>query len=250
MRKLVLGLMVAGSISVAVPRHASADLPVIDVSSLVAQAKGLFQELKSYTVELQQLQTQLQEVQWLASLATNMIHNPNLGSVMQLANMLGIQPNLPVNPYALQSLVSGYGGINNVNALVGKLSGLGGLVNGSYNTDHIYSCTDNSFTCQQQQATATSDAGVNGVAMQIYTDLTNHVQVLQGLRTQLATSTNAKDTADIQAQIQIEQTWVNNSQGQLQATALLASTQRAVNEEQANEKLNSDIDAVLAAAPK
>lgn len=233
---------------------ARAQLPVVDAAAItentIDQAKALFQDLKSYATQLQQLQTELQQVQWMASLATNLIHDPNIGSVMQLANMLGISPNLPVNPYAVQSLVSGYGGITNVSGLVGKLSGLGGLVNGSYNTDHLYTCTDNSFACQQQQATATSNAGVKGIVMQIYTDLTNHSQVLQGLRTQLGTSTNQLDTANLQAQIQVEQTWTNQQQAQLQAVTLMASTQRTVTAAQAREKLSNDISAVLASAPQ
>ena len=138
MKKWLVGVSVAACLAVAMPSDALAQLPVTDGGNLVAQAKNLLQELKSYATELEQLSQQVQQVTWLAQTAASLIQNPNLGAAMQLMNMVGLENPLPVSPYAVQGLISGYGGMNSVGGIVGKLNSLGSLVTTSYQTDRVY----------------------------------------------------------------------------------------------------------------
>ena len=177
------------------------------------------------------------------------MHNPNLGSVMGLLNALGLQNDLPLNPFAVQSLLSGYGGMGGLNGVLGQLSSLGNLVNGSFNTDHLFDCTDNSFACQQAKARAAANAGYKGIASQLYTDLANHMTSLTGLRTTLLGASDPKTVADATAQIALEHTWVSNTAAQLQAVTAIAQAQQRVNEQQADEKLSADFAAFIQAAP-
>jgi len=147
-RKLLIGTCVAAMIAYGSPAHSQ--LPVTDGGNLVAQAKSLLQELKSYATQLQQLQQEVQSVMWAAQTAQSFIQNPNLGAAMALMNMVGIENPLPINPYAVQSLVSGYGGMNNLSGLTGKLNSLNGLVTDSYSADRVYACDDGSYACARQ----------------------------------------------------------------------------------------------------
>ena len=185
MRKLIIS--VSTVIMIAAGATAHAQMPVTDTGNLVAQAKNLLQELKSYATQLQQLQQEVQSVTWAAQTAQSFIQNPNLGAAMALMNMVGIENPLPINPYAVQSLVSGYGGVNSLSGLTGKLSSLNGLVTDSYSADRVYNCADGSYACARQQQVAYSNAGIKGLTSQIYQQLTEHIPVLQSLRTQLGT---------------------------------------------------------------
>ena len=74
MRKLLIGTCVAAMIAYGSPAHSQ--LPVTDGGNLVAQAKSLLQELKSYATQLQQLQQEVQSVMWAAQTAQSFIQNP------------------------------------------------------------------------------------------------------------------------------------------------------------------------------
>lgn len=246
-------LMAGAALAVALifhPAVSRADLPVIDSASLIGQAKSLFQDLKGYAVQLQQLQHEISSDINLAMTAASLIQNPNLGAVMGLMNMVGIENPLPINPYAVQGLVSGYGGGAGIGSLVGRLNGLGGLVTTSYSTDHIYSCTDQSFSCQTLTQRGYSNAGAKGLLSKLSQDMAAHVPVLQGLRQQLGLSTDPAQRENIMAQVAIENAWAQKAQGDVQMVLAMATQQRAVEETRQDEHLTQSINSFLAAVPK
>ena len=118
MRKLFIGVSVV-MLAVAMPQVRSRSFPVTDGGNLIAQAKNLLQELKSYATQLEQLQQSPKRHVGGADGAL-FIQDPNLGTAMALMNMVGIDNPLPINPYAVQSLVSGYGGMNSLSGLTGS----------------------------------------------------------------------------------------------------------------------------------
>ena len=248
MKKLLLSMSIGTMLAVS---PAQAQLAVIDNSNLIAQAKNLLQELKSYATQLQQLEQEIQQVTWLATTAQSMIQNPNLGSVMALMGQLGLTNDLPINPNAVMGLISGYGGISsgNLGALTGALSSLNGLVNTSWTTDHVYTCTTNTFACQQQQQLASSTAGLKGTMGTLYQDLANHIQILQGLRASAGTATDPAQRENILEQVALENAWAQNTGNQLQASVGMFTAQRQANVDRENEHLTQDIEAVIAAAP-
>ena len=250
MRKWLAGTTVAVCLAIGVSSAAHAQIPVTDGGNLIAQAKNLLQELKSYATQLQQLSQQIQQVTWLAQTAASLIQNPNLGAVMQLMNMVGLENPLPVSPYAVQALISGYGGMNSISGIVGKLNSLGSLVTTSYQTDRVYTCNDNSFACQQQRRLAYGDAGLKGVTGEVYSQLAQRIPILKGLREQLSLATTPAQRENVMAQVAIENAWAQNAQGQLQTVVALAGAQQRVDANRENEHLTESIDAVLAAAPR
>ena len=110
-----------------------AELPVIDVQSIyqqiqsyVTQVKQWVQEQLSYTTQLQQLAHELQTDLSTAMLVANFIHDPSLGALMGLMGMTGLTNDLPINPSALQGLLSGYGGMSGMSGIIGTGSSLRG----------------------------------------------------------------------------------------------------------------------------
>src|ERR1700722_16021270 len=222
MRRLLL-CGVAAAMLLAGYRQACAFDVVEDIAAEVGISKQVVEEIKNGLTQLKQLQTELQSLQadlqlveQFTFLTENFVHDPSLGM----------------------------GGLSGV---VGQLSNLGNLVNGSFNADHLYDCSDNSFACQQAKTTAAANAGYKGIASQLYTDLTNHMTSLQGLRTTLLGASDPKTVADATAQIALEHTWVSNTAAQLQAVTAMAQAQQRVNEQQADEKLGADFAAFIQA---
>ena len=170
---------------------------------------------------------------------------------MALMGQLGLTNDLPINPNAVMGLISGYGGISsgNLSAVTGALSSLNGLVNTSWTTDHVYTCTTNTFACQQQQQLASSTAGLKGTMGTLYQDLANHIQILQGLRTNAGTATDPAQRENILEQVALENAWAQNTGNQLQASVGMFMAQRQANADRENEHLTQDIEAVIAAAP-
>jgi hypothetical protein len=236
-RALIAGLCLA-----ALCGPARAQIPVTDVASITqlvkqyaVQAKQLATQAQQYTAQAQQLYAQVQQLEAF-------VHDPSLGAAMGLLNQAGLGNDLPINPYALQSLTSGYGGI------MGKIGVLGSLVNTSYGQNHVYSPTDGSWNSQQLIANGNAIAGTQGAAEATYQDLRNHMAVIQALRERLLTATTPKDVADAQAQLETEILWTQSLNSQLAAIQVNYQAQVASNTQRDNESLAQGIDSFLADA--
>lgn len=239
MRKL---LLVTACLVALTGRVQAQGVPVIDAQSLIAQARQLAQEAKAYILQAQEYATQVQQYATAVEQLNAFVHDPSLGAAMGLMNRAGLDNSLPINPMAVQSLTSGYGSLASLSGILGKLSQLNGLVNSSYATNHIYTCADESYACQQQRANANALAGTQGGALSVYQDLRNHLPVIQALRERLLTARDPKDVADAQAQLQAETLWTNNLQSELQAININADAQREWRAQRDSEALNRGMD--------
>jgi len=246
MRKILLVAIIAISTGA---QHAHSQMVVTDPGNLVAQAKNLLQELKSYGAELQQLQQTIQEVQWAATTAQSLIQNPNLGQVAGLLGQLGLANDLPINPSAVMGLVQGYGGINGLSSITSAMNSLNGLVNSSWNVDHLYTCTNGSFNCQQQQEMAAGTAGLKGSMGTLYQDLANHIQILQGLRDDAGSASDPAQREHILVEAALENSWAQNTGAQLQAQTSMFLAQKQANEDRENEHLTNQIDTWIQTVP-
>jgi hypothetical protein len=248
MRKLLLTTAIVSAL-VAVPMvPARADFPVIDFTSIFQELQSYWQELQSYVTQLQQLAQELQTATQMVTMVTNFVANPSYAAAMGLMGMVGLNLDLPINPYVVQSLLSGWGGATSIGGLSGKLSGLGGLVNTSYGNNHIYTCSDNSFACAQSQQNGWSAAGHLGVLSQLYQSITDHNAVLNGLRTDMNTASPANREGVI-GQAAIENAWHTGVAAQIDAVNGMAQAQQRINAQQADEKWRQDSEAFLKSVP-
>ena len=214
---------------------ARAQIPVTDLGNLQQQIVHYGQMLMDYARQGQQLAQEAQMVATEVQTLQSFVHNPSLGAAMGLMGQVGIQNPLPVNPYAVQSLLSGQGGIS------GTLGSLSSLSNGSFSSNRIYTPNDGSFGSTEMNARANGTAGAQGIGMSIMQQLSNHIPVMQALRTQLASATTPKDVQDAQAALASEQLWAENTNGQIQAASLMYAAQKDANEERQNERLDQSI---------
>jgi hypothetical protein len=130
---------------------ARAQIPVTDLGA-IAQ---LMDQVRQGTQEIQILQQQVQQVMTLYNAVA---HVTDLGSAVGVLGLLGIQNPLPVNPYTVQSLLSGRGSI----------AGMSGTISGLFNTNfvasHVYTPTGDAYEAELMRRNATSIAGVQGLS--------------------------------------------------------------------------------------
>jgi hypothetical protein len=142
MRRAMLAVALISFTGVMPATYARADLPVIDVTAIAdavkayaVQIQQLATEIKtwvtenlSWLTELKELEEDVQIVSNLVMMVDNFIHYPSLGTAMGLMNMAGLDLSLPVDPYAVQNLLTGYSGVHSITGLTGKLSSLSSLI--------------------------------------------------------------------------------------------------------------------------
>jgi len=233
-RALLLGCALA-----CLSARVHAQTPVIDVSSLAKLTAQYGQMLKDAVTEAQQLATAAQQLQWQINEFESFVQNPSLGTAMGLMQQFGISNPLPVNPLSVQSLLSGAGGIN------GSLGALSGLADSAFGQNHVYSPTDGSWNSQQLVANGNSIAGSQGLAMAAYQQLANHIPVIQALRQDLLSATTPAQRENAMAQLQAEQAWADNLNGEVQTAALMANAEQADRAQRDNEALDQSIDNYL-----
>lgn len=262
--KIVSGVAAVAIILGLTQRPASADIPVIDFGAIaesirqeIAQDKAYLLQAKQYITEQLSWAKQVEEyavqVQQYATETEQLlafVHNPNLGVAMGLLNRIGLGDSLPLNPYAMYGLVNGFGSNGGISSVFGTVRQLSSLSGSSWTTAHVYTPTDGSWASQQVIARANGIAGVQGAAQASYADLRAHQDALQALRDRLATATNPKDVSDVQAQIEIEQAWTMNQNGQMAAINAAYHAQSDSVVQRDNEKIKQDLQEVIDTLPK
>ena len=222
----------------------------VEVDSVVADAqlvKSVLAQAKQYTMQGKQLLTEVQTTEQLVQSYNSFVQNPSLGAALGLMNQAGLSNDLPINPNALAGITSG--SAMSLSGLSGILSSLSSLSTTSYNQNHIYTCTDNSWACTQQQQHGYGLAGTSGVAQSAYQDLRNHMPVVQSLRDQAATATTPAQRENLSVAIQSEQVWNDNMLGQINAADMQAKANEATLIQQDNEKINQNIDLTIGEIP-
>jgi type IV secretion system protein VirB5 len=255
---LLMGAVVVGVIAPSGTPARAQGIPVIDFSAIAQEVQQYALQSKSWVTQnmqwaLQAQQYAVQGQQYLTEAEQYLafVHNPSLGAAMGLLNSAGLGNALPVNPNSMMALVNGFnsgGGSFNLGQISGILGSLSGLAGQSYNANHVYTPTDGSWASQQLVANGDGLAGTQGAALAAYQTLQTHAAALQGLRDHLATATTPKDVQDTQAQIALETTWTDNTNGQLAALQVLAQTQQAERVQRDNEASDRDWDQFLSAA--
>lgn len=236
---VILGVMLT------CPAHAQ-----IAVDSLVADmnaAKSLAQDLKSYALQANQFLTEAQQLSQMVQQYNAFVQNPSLGAAMGLMGQAGLGNDLPINPASLMALTSGYS--MSLSNLAGKLNVLSSLAGTAYDQNHVYTCTDQSWSCQQQQRQAYAIAGRSGIAQSAYQDLRNHMPVVQALRDRAAAATTPAERENIALGLQSEIAWNNNLAGQIAAADMQARADHDALEQRDNELISKSMADTLARIP-
>jgi hypothetical protein len=236
-KSLLAGIAV---LALAAPAHAQ--IPVTD-GGLISQG---WEELANWATELEswakQLTAMQQQLQTMLGLYNAVTHAPNVAAGLETAlGYLGLTNALPVNPWAVQQLISG----NNTN-FAGIGAAISGLVNQSWASNHVYTPTTGSFADQQMIAKANGLAGTQGLASQLYQSISEERPILQQLHDAILAAPDLKDVADLQARYQLVATDMQSKVAQFQTVQQMAATQQAVWQQQADEQDSKNIDAFIA----
>jgi len=229
-------LLFIGACALAPLASARADVPVIDGASLVQ----LLKEVQQAAQEIQLLQQQLQQVMTIYNAIS---HVTDLGTAVSALDMLGIQNPLPVNPYSVQSLLSGRSGITGMSGSIGM------LFNSNWAANHVYTPTGSSFEANLIQRGATSIAGIQGVSGQLYQSMAQRLPLMQQLQDRLAATKDPKDVMDLQARLAAEQSYIQAQGVQAQTLAMMQVAAYQDQQQERDEQRQANIDAVLAEDP-
>jgi len=227
--------------------YAYAQVPVTDGGVLAQDVISVAQQAKQYALQGAQYLNQMNQTAQMVQQYYAFVQNPSLGAAVGLINQAGVGNDLPINPSALVGLTSGYS--MSLSGLAGKLQTLSNLANTSYSQNHVYTCTDQSWACQQQQQRAYGLAGISGIAQSAYQDLRNHMPVVQALQQQAATATTPAERENIANALQAESVWNQNLLAQVQAAQMQANADTANLVQRDNEELSKNINDTLASIP-
>lgn len=242
MRKLLL----AGStlVALAVPHGARAQIPVTDAASLAQRAWQQVETLGQWTeqarsmaTQIASLNAQLRQAQAAYAAVTGV---RDLGSAMYALNVVGIQNPLPIDPLAVQSLISGQGNFSGINGT------LNGLQNIAATANRVYTPSGSSWRGQEMVTNANSLAGVQALAQRSYQAAAERLGLQNALRARLAVASDPKEVADLQAATAIVQADIASHQQQLQAVGVMAQAQTAVRVQRDDEQERRCIDKLIA----
>lgn len=225
---------------IAVPCVAHAQVPVVDASSII-------QEIKSYALQGQQALTQAKQLSQQVQEYYSFVQAPSLGQAAALLNQTGLSNDLPINPSSLVGLTSGYG--MSLNGIAGRLGALSNLANTAYTQNHVYTCTNQSWACQQQNERAYGLAGASGIYQSAYQDLRNHMPIVQALQQRAATANTPAERENVLVALASEQAWHDNLVGQLDAAGRQAEIDRENLAQRDNERISDAVDHTIAQIP-
>jgi type IV secretion system protein VirB5 len=227
--------------------YVHAQVPVTDAGSIAQQVISVGQQAKQYALQGSQYLTEARQLQQQVQQYYAFVQNPSLGAAAGIINQAGLSNDLPINPAALQSLTSGYS--MSLSGLSGKLQALSNLANTSYSQNHVYDCTDQSWSCQQQKQRAYGLAGTSGIAQSAYQDLRNHMPVVQALQQRAATATTPAEREEVANALRAETVWNQNLMAQVDAAQMQANVDKENLSQKDHERLSKDISDTLASIP-
>jgi type IV secretion system protein VirB5 len=201
---------------------ASAQMSVVDVKAIV-QAKAQLDQLRQQYAQLQQSYSAI-------------AHVPQ-GALNQLGQQLNTSQFR--NPLGTSS--ADLGAIMNG-------TGSGSAAQDYLDRNRVYSPTGQDFRAQQMNRNATSIAGVQAMAGELYQSSASHITALQGLDGQLAGANDTKAVADIQARIGMEQAAFQAQSVQAQSLAMWQQAQERSENQQRDEVRRQQVDGLIVQA--
>lgn len=208
---------VALVLMLAVP--AGAQMAVID-------ARAIFQ-LKS------QIDQMRQQYQQLRQTYSAIAHAPD-AAVQGLGQQLNTRQfrNALPGRSAVQDMLSGAGQLN-----AGGQQMLG--------QNRVYAPTGQDFQAREMNRSATSIAGAQSMASDLYASATARIDVLQAIEGQLATAPDQKTVLDLQARVQAEQAYIQAQQVQAQSLAMWQASQQRSEQQRRAEQRRQSIDSLI-----
>jgi type IV secretion system protein VirB5 len=218
-------------------------VPQVHAQWAVIDNANLTQMIHQVQQAAEQIQLLQQQVQTVMSVYNAISHVTDLGSAVSALGLLGIQNPLPVNPYAVQNLLSGRGSIRGMSASIGS------LFNSNFSSSHVYTPNGSSYQEGLLSRNATSIAGMQGLAGQLYQSMSQRLPLLAELQARLETATTQKDVDDLQARLLAEQSYIQAQGVQAQSLAMMQVSAYQSRQQEHDEQRQQELDSIIAANP-
>jgi type IV secretion system protein VirB5 len=218
-------------------------VPQVQAQWAVIDNANLTQMIRQVQQAAEQIQLLQQQVQTVMSVYNAISHVTDLGSAVSALGLLGIQNPLPVNPYAVQNLLSGRGSITGMSASIGS------LFNSNLSSSHVYTPNGSSYQEGLLSRNATSIAGMQGLAGQLYQSMSQRLPLLAELQARLETATTQKDVDDLQARLLAEQSYILAQGVQAQSLAMMQVSAYQSRQQEHDEQRQQELDSIIAANP-
>lgn len=222
------------------PAHAQWE--VTDPGSYIIQNLGIanqVKELAAWAKQFAQLEAQYQQLQMTYY---SLAHVTDLGSAVNALGMMGIRNPLPVNPYAVQGLMNGTGGVGGMSASIGS------MFTGTYAGNQVYRADPTTWLGEELNRNGSGIAGAQSLAMELYRAAADRMAHLDDLRGQVALASDPSMRESLIAQIGSEQTAIQNQQVQAGALGNYMQAQFASQNQRVQERRQMEIDQILAEA--
>lgn len=238
-RILLTGVLSLGLLALSGTRYTNQALVCANCTQEVTEVLRWVDSMRQGAQTLAQVQQQVNQARAFYQQVT---HVTDLGSAVSALGVVGIQNPLPVNPYALQSLLSGQGGAN------GMLSSLNGLYTGSLGQNTLTPMgTPSSWVGRLLGQQIGAASGTQAVSLQLFQTLSERNTLINQLRDRINTADPAQREALI-ARLSVEQNAATSLTGQAVAVGTYAAAQRDAFNAQREQATMMNIDAVLADA--
>lgn len=219
--------------------RAFAQLTVADPGSYVIQKLGIANQIKEIAAWGKQFAQMAAQLQQLESTYYAMAHVTDLGSAVSALGMLGVRNPLPINPYAVQGLLNGTGGVG------GMSSSIGTMFSGTMAGNEVYRSRDDTWIGQELNRNGGGIAGAQSLAMELYRAAADRMAHLDNLRDQIQGASDPSTRESLIAQIGAEQSAIQNQQVQAGALGNYMQAQLASQQQRVHERRQMEIDQVL-----
>jgi hypothetical protein len=199
----------------------------------VQQALETGKHLAEYAKQLRELQALYYQANATYQAFTNI---RDLGSAVGALQMVGISNPLPINPYAAQALIGGYGGTGGMIGQVGNL-----FTTNSQNLA-VYQCNSGAWVCGAMERFRNSAAGTQALAMQGYTSAAERAPQITALQAQIASARQPAEREALTAQLTAANAQTTNQLVQMVAIQTAGQQQAGMREQQSAERVTQAID--------
>lgn len=231
MRRHILSGLAALSLGMAPLGAARAQWITFDPTNYVQAVQQVVQLTQQLQVMRQQYQQLMQTYQAISHLPDDALRQ--LGQQLNIDQFRNV---LPSQSSLLASMMNGTG-LGNGN--------LGSVARNYLQQNLIHMATGRDFQALEMRRNATSIAGMQAMASELYQSAADRVSALQGIESQLAGAPDSKAVADIQARIAAEQAYIQAQQVQAQSLAMWQASQERNQQHRTLEERRRQVDDLI-----
>lgn len=217
------------ALTLSAPAANAQGIPVIDRNAILKQIESITQ-LKSQLDALHQQIDQAQQLYGSLNKLTDM------ADVAQILNDPAIRNALPSDFNSVESLLKG--------------SGSGALAQSAskfLERNSTYRTNADDFYAKELSRLQTRNAGQMSIGQQIYDAATKRIDGIDELREKITSAGDAKEIADLQARLQVEQAFLQTDLIRMEGLKMVQQAQAQVDDQRKAEDWRQRMDAMKAA---